>query len=69
MARVDVDPLVSWRHENLLVASSDPVVSQLLLEAKACAGIVKVSMELLKDSVNINEILTNCFVQTMARSA
>jgi len=67
MARLDTDPTVSWRLENALIDASDPVFSQLLLEAKACAGIVKVSRELLSDSVNINEILTNAFVQVMAR--
>lgn len=67
MARVDTDPSVTWRLENALINDSDPVFSQLLLEAKACAGLVKVSRELLTDSVNINEILTNCFVQVMAR--
>lgn len=67
MARLDTDPAVSWRLENALIDASDPVFSQLLLEAKACAGIVKVSRELLSDSVNINEMLTNAFVQVMAR--
>jgi HK97 family phage major capsid protein len=67
MARVDTDPTVTWRLENSLIDDSDPVFSQLLLEAKACAGLVKVSVELLKDSVNINEVLTNCFVEVMAR--
>lgn len=67
MARVDTDPTVTWRLENALIDDSDPVFSQLQLEAKACAGLVKVSRELLSDSVNVNEILTNCFVQVMAR--
>lgn len=66
MARLDTDPTVSWRLENALIDDSDPVFSQLLLEAKACAGIVKVSRELLSDSVNVNEILTNAFVRVMA---
>jgi len=67
MARLDTDPNVTWRLENALIDDSDPVFSQLLLEAKACAGIVKVSRELLADSVNASEIVTNAFVQVMAR--
>ena len=67
MARLDTDPTVSWRAENALIDDSDPVFSGLLLDAKSCAGLVRVSRELLTDSVNVNEILQNAFVQVMAR--
>lgn len=67
MARLDTDPTVTWRLENALIDDSDPVFSQLMLEAKACAGIVKVSRELLADSVNAAEIVTSAFVKVMAR--
>lgn len=66
IARLDTDPTVTWRLENSLIDDSDPAFSRLLLEAKAVAGIVKVSRELLSDSVNISEILTNAFAQAMA---
>lgn len=66
MARLDTDPSVTWRLENALIDDSDPVFSRVLLEAKAVAGIVKVSRELLADSVNVSEMLTNAFAQTMA---
>jgi HK97 family phage major capsid protein len=67
MARLDTDPTVTWRAENALIGDSDPVFSSIILDAKSCAGMVKVSRELLSDSVNINEILLNAFVQVMAR--
>lgn len=67
IARLDTDPTVSWRAENSLIDDSDPSFSRLLLEAKACAGIVKVSWELLRDSVNANEMLNNAFAQVMGR--
>lgn len=66
IARLDTDPTVTWRLENSLIDDSDPVFSRLLLEAKAVAGIVKVSRELLADTVNASEMLTNAFAQAMA---
>ncbi|CDO36009.1 phage major capsid protein [Novosphingobium sp. KN65.2] len=66
IARLDTDPTVSWRLENAQIDDSDPVFSRILLEAKALAGIVKVSRELLTDSVNVSEMLTNAFAQVMA---
>lgn len=66
IARLDTDPTVTWRLENAIIDDTDPVFSRVLLEAKAVAGIVKVSRELLADSVNVSEILTNAFAQAMA---
>jgi HK97 family phage major capsid protein len=66
IARLDTDPSVTWRLENSLIDDSDPVFSRILLEAKAVAGIVKVSRELLADTVNASEMLTNAFAQAMA---
>lgn len=66
IARLDTDPTVTWRAENALIGDSDPTFSALTLEAKALAGIVKVSRELLADSVNVGEMLTNAFAQAMA---
>lgn len=66
IARLDTDPTVTWRLENALIDASDPTFSRVLLEAKAVAGIVKVSRELLADSVNVSEMLSNAFAQQMA---
>lgn len=66
IARLDTDPAVTWRLENSLIDDSDPAFSRVLLEAKGVAGIVKVSRELLADSVNVSEMVTNAFAQAMA---
>lgn len=66
IARLDTDPAVTWRLENSLIDDSDPAFSRVLLEAKGVAGIVKVSRELLSDSVNVSEMVTNAFAQAMA---
>jgi HK97 family phage major capsid protein len=66
IARLDTDPEVNWRLENTLIDDSDPAFSRVLLSAKTLAGLVKVSRELLQDSVNVSEILTNAFTKVMA---
>lgn len=66
IARLDNDPTVTWRLENSLIDDSSPAFSRVLFEAKAVAGIVKVSRELLSDSVNVSEMVTNAFAQAMA---
>ena len=66
IARLATDPTMTWRLENAEVSASDPTFERVLLEAKSMAGLVKVSRELLEDSVNIAAILENAFVQAAA---
>lgn len=66
IARLATDPTMSWRVENAEITASDPTFERVLLEAKSLAGLVKVSRELLEDSVNIAAILENAFVQAAA---
>lgn len=66
IARLATDPTMSWRVENSEVTASDPTFERVLLEAKSLAGLVKVSRELLEDSVNIAAILENAFIQAAA---
>lgn len=66
IARLATDPTMAWRLENAEINASDPTFERVLLEAKSLAGLVKVSRELLEDSVNIAAILENAFVQAAA---
>lgn len=66
IARVDSDPVAAWRAENTDVAESDPTFGIVTLEAKSLAVLVKVSIELLQDSVNIDEILQTVLINAMA---
>lgn len=66
IARLETDPTIGWRAENATIAQGDPTFGVVTLSAKSLAGIVKVSRELLQDSVNVGEILENALAQAMA---
>lgn len=66
IARLETDPTMAWRAENAEITASDPTFGRVLLEAKSLAGLVKVSRELLDDSVNISEMLERAFTQAAA---
>lgn len=66
IARLETDPVVAWRQENAAVAESDPTFGRVTLQARSLMGMVRVSRELLDDSVNVSEMLTNAFTLGMA---
>ncbi|MCU7838654.1 MAG: phage major capsid protein [Candidatus Thiodiazotropha sp. (ex Troendleina suluensis)] len=66
VARMDTDPVASWRAEAAAVAESDPTFSNVQFDAKSLAVLVKVSYELLQDSINIEAALMNAFAQSLA---
>jgi HK97 family phage major capsid protein len=66
LARLATDPTVAWRAENAEVTASDPTFARVLLTAKSLASLVKVSRELLEDSVNVTAMLERAFTQSMA---
>jgi len=72
-ARVDADPVATWRTENSEVTPSDPSFSQLEFQPRSLAVLVKVSRELLEDSVNVeqalSELLSSAISQEIDRVA
>ena len=66
IARLASDPTFAWRAENAEVTASDPTFERVMLEAKSLMGLVRVSRELLEDSVNVSSILENAFTKGMA---
>lgn len=66
IARLDTDPAIGWRAENASVASGDPTFGRVLLSAKSLAGIVKISRELLMDTVNAGSIIEQALARAMA---
>ena len=66
IARVATDPLAGWRLENGAVAESDPTFEGVVFNARSLAVLVKISRELLDDSVNISQALTMAFAGAMA---
>jgi HK97 family phage major capsid protein len=58
IVKVASDPVAAWRLENASVATSDPTFASVSFQARSLAVLVKVSRELLEDSINIEQALT-----------
>ncbi|MBE3589872.1 MAG: phage major capsid protein [Firmicutes bacterium] len=67
IARLVSDPVPTWRAENALIGDSDPSFDAVVLRPRSLAVLVKVSRELLEDSVNIEQALTTALTQSMAQ--
>ncbi|EJB0234187.1 phage major capsid protein [Vibrio vulnificus] len=66
IAKVVKDPTAGWRAENEAVTKSDISFEKAELNPKSLAVIVVVSRELLEDSVNIDQVLSNSLAECMA---
>jgi len=66
IARVASDPVAGWRVENAAVAESDPTFEGVILAPKSLAVLVKVSRELMEDSLNLDQALMQAFAGSMA---
>jgi len=66
MATVISDPTPGWRAESAAVSESDPVFGQVAFAPKSLAVLVKVSRELLSDSLNIEQILEDTLANALA---
>lgn len=66
IVRVATDPAAGWRLENAAIAEGNPTFEGLVLAPKSLAVLVKVSRELIEDSLNITEALTAAFAGSMA---
>lgn len=66
IAKVATDPVPAWRAEAAVVAESDPTFTNVTFEPKSMAVLVKVSRELLDDSLNIATALPEIITSAMA---
>lgn len=57
IARIESDPVPAWRDENQSVTESEPTFGSVNFTPRSLACLVKVSEEVLADSVNIAEAL------------
>jgi HK97 family phage major capsid protein len=64
--RIVADPVPTWRAENAAVAESDPTFDAIDLAPKSLAVLVKVSMELLQDSVNVAAALEQALIGALS---
>lgn len=69
IASIETDPTPGWRGENEGIAESEPTFAGVQFLPKSLAVLVKVSRELLEDSVNINTALEIALTNAMAQEA
>ena len=65
-AKLLSDPIATWRAEHQKVEESDPTFGRVLFEPKSLAVLVKVSRELLEDSLNIEQALLHALRMSLA---
>lgn len=66
IAKVAADPTPAWRAEAATIAESDPTFGRVTLTPRSLAVIVKVSRELLEDSLNLQTELPRVIAAAMA---
>lgn len=66
LAKLTGDATVEWHAENANVNSSDPTLGIATLSAKTIVGLVKFSVELSEDSINIQEMISRSLSQGTA---
>ena len=66
IAKVASDPVPAWRAENAAVNESDPTFSAVTLAPKSLAVMVKASVELMQDSLNLEAELPRILARALA---
>lgn len=66
IARLASDPTPAWRVENAAVATGDPTFSAVTLKPQSIAVLVKASVELMSDSINLEAELPNIMARALA---
>lgn len=64
MARLATDPTAIWHVENTSENASDPTFEQISFSTKTLMAIVRASRELAMDSVNIDQMLQQAFINS-----
>lgn len=66
VARIDTDPVPAWRDENDAVTESEPTFGAVNFIPRSLACLVKMSEELLADSVNAAEALETALIGALS---
>ena len=67
IAKIESDPVPSWRAINSAINDSDPTFSGIELNARSLAVMFKVPRELLEDSINLESAIATCLAGAMAQ--
>lgn len=65
LAKITADPAAAWTAENGTVTASDPTFGALTFTPQTLIALVKVSRQLVEDSLNIEAALTAAFARSM----
>ena len=66
IAKLTGDPTVAWRDENDEINAADPTFTGVQFTPRSIAALVKISRELVEDSINVEAMLERAFAQSMA---
>lgn len=66
LARVEGDPTAYWRGEHAAITESDMAFGAINLKARTLAAMVRVSVELLEDALNLSQVVENALSQALA---
>ena len=66
VAKIASDPVPGWRFENAPIVESEPTFSAVTFTPRSLAMMVRVSRELLEDSLNIENALPQIIAEAMA---
>lgn len=67
IAKLVNEPVPAWRAENASIVESDPTFGRVTFQARSLAVIVRLSRELLEDSLNIETALPNVLAIALAQ--
>jgi HK97 family phage major capsid protein len=68
LAKIVTSPTISWHGENAALPAGDPTFGAVILNAKTCVCVCKLSLELSQDSANIEQILQQTIIGSMAQA-
>jgi HK97 family phage major capsid protein len=66
IARISADPVPAWRNESAAVAVAAPTFERVRFTPQSLAVVVQASFELLEDSVNLNQAISQAFAGAFA---
>ena len=65
-AKLVTDPSTTWKRENVTISDNSPTFGRETFRIRTLVSLVKVSRELLEDSISVEDVLTNAFAQALA---
>ena len=65
-AKLVTDPSTSWRREGTSISDNSPTFGRETFQIRTLVSLVKLSREILEDSIGVEDVLANAFAQALA---